>query len=44
MMKMVMKINKKFFKIKGNLVTSKYDVTCYTCHHGDEHPLRAPIN
>ena len=44
MMKMVVKLNKKFFKINGNLVTSKYDVTCYTCHHGNEHPLRASVN
>lgn len=43
MMKMMMRINKKFFKKKGdfasNYVNAKYEVTCYTCHHGSEHPL-----
>jgi len=42
MMRMVMRINKKFFKVKGgfadNFVNAKYEITCYTCHHGDEHP------
>lgn len=46
MMKMVMKINRKHFKIKGdfaeNFVNAKYEVTCYTCHHGNEHPLTMP--
>lgn len=44
MMKMMMRINKKFFKKKGdfaaNYVNAKYEVTCYTCHHGNEHPLK----
>jgi len=44
MMKMMMRINKKFFKVKGsfaaNYVNAKYEVTCYTCHHGSEHPLK----
>lgn len=47
MMKMMMKINKKYFKVKGgnfasNYVNAKYDITCYTCHHGSEHPLTFP--
>lgn len=46
MMKMMMKINRKFFKVKGgfaaNYVNAKYEVTCYTCHHGNEHPLTFP--
>lgn len=47
MMKMMMKINKKYFKVKGgnfasNYVNAKYDVTCYTCHHGSKHPLTFP--
>ena len=44
MMKMMMRINKKFFNKKGdfaaNYVDAKYEVTCYTCHHGSEHPLK----
>jgi hypothetical protein len=44
MMKMMMRINKKFFNKKGdfaaNYVNAKYEVTCYTCHHGSEHPLK----
>jgi hypothetical protein len=44
MMKMMEKINKKFFKVKGdfaaNYVNAKYEVTCYTCHHGNEHPMK----
>lgn len=46
MMKMMAKINKKHFKIKGkfadNYVNAKFDVTCYTCHHGNEHPKTFP--
>jgi hypothetical protein len=47
MMKMVQKLNKKFFEVKGkfadNFVSAKYEVTCYTCHHGSEHPaMMAP--
>lgn len=47
MIKMMMKINKKFFDIKGgnfatNYLDAKYEVTCYTCHHGNEHPLTFP--
>lgn len=46
MMKMMEKINRKYFKIKGdfaaNYTGAKYRVTCYTCHHGDEHPMTFP--
>ena len=42
MMKMVQKINRRHFKIKGkfveNFTQAKYQVTCYSCHHGEEHP------
>lgn len=48
MMKMMAKINKKHFKVKGsfadNYVNSKFEVTCYTCHHGNEHPLTFPAD
>lgn len=47
MIKMMMRINKKNFKVKGDfaqnyVVNAKYRVTCYTCHHGSEHPLQFP--
>jgi hypothetical protein len=46
MMKMMEKINRKYFKVKGdfaaNYTSAKYEVTCYTCHHGGEHPLTFP--
>lgn len=46
MMKMMAKINKRHFKKKGsfadNYANAKYEVTCYTCHHGNEHPLTFP--
>lgn len=42
MMKMVEKINKKNFGIKGkfadNYLHNTYMVTCYTCHHGNSQP------
>ncbi|WP_344974975.1 c-type cytochrome [Compostibacter hankyongensis] len=44
MMRMVKKINGKHFKVKGsfaeNFVNNKYEVTCYSCHHGSEHPAK----
>ncbi|HVB02863.1 MAG TPA: c-type cytochrome [Chitinophagaceae bacterium] len=48
MMKMVIKLNKKFFNIKGsfadNFISAKYEVSCYSCHHGSEHPIKiAPM-
>ncbi len=47
MMRMVEKLNKKFFKVKGSFADNfnnvKYEVSCYTCHHGSEHPaMMAP--
>ncbi len=45
MMRMVKKLNKKYFEIKGNFVDNfiyaKYEVSCYTCHQGSEHPEKA---
>jgi len=35
MMKMTMGINKKYFKIKD---PKEFQVTCFTCHRGNEHP------
>jgi hypothetical protein len=48
MMKMVMEINRKHFGIKGpfaeNYLGNKYQVTCYTCHHGGKEPATlAPV-
>jgi hypothetical protein len=48
MIKMMMRINKKNFGIKGDfaqnyVVNAKYNVTCYTCHHGSEHPMQFPV-
>ncbi len=44
MMRMVMKVNKKYFKIKGdfvdNFIYAKYEVSCYSCHHGAENPAK----
>lgn len=37
MMRMTARINKKFFK--GHQVA---EVTCYTCHRGNEEPLKTP--
>lgn len=39
MMKMEMKINKKFFEVKHpEIGDSTLSVTCVTCHHGNPHP------
>jgi hypothetical protein len=39
MMKMTLKINKKFFEIKHPLIgDSTLEITCFTCHHGEAHP------
>lgn len=44
MMRMMMKINRKYFDIKSrNFVAAKFRVTCYTCHHGDHLPLGMPL-
>ena len=39
MMRMEMKINKKFFEIKHPLIgDTTLTITCFTCHHGVAHP------
>jgi len=39
MMKMTLTINKKFFEDKNAAIgDSTLSVSCYTCHHGSEHP------
>jgi Photosynthetic reaction centre cytochrome C subunit len=39
MMKMSMKINKKFFEVKKPMIgDTTLIVTCNTCHHGEAHP------
>jgi hypothetical protein len=48
MMRMTMKINKKYFDVKGdftqNYVNNNFKVSCFSCHHGDEHPATvAPV-
>lgn len=44
MMRMMMKINRKYFDIKSHhFIGAKYRVTCYTCHHGDHLPLAMPL-
>lgn len=39
MMKMTMGINKKYFKTKN---PREFEVTCYTCHNGNDHPSKYP--
>lgn len=48
MMKMVERINRKEFGIRGdfakNYIKNTYMVTCYTCHHGSPHPeIKVPL-
>ena len=38
MMKMTVKINKKFFGSKHPVFGESMEVSCYTCHHGEAHP------
>ena len=39
MMKMTLKINKKFFESKHPLIgDTTLTVSCFSCHHGDPHP------
>lgn len=39
MMKMTMKVNKKFFHVKSPAIGDTVSVVrCMTCHHGDPHP------
>ena len=43
MWKMMAKLNKKYFDIKGSKnLDAKLEVTCFTCHHGSEHPETKP--
>ncbi|HTE25452.1 c-type cytochrome [Flavitalea sp.] len=39
MMRMSMKINKKYFKENKDTIAS---ITCFTCHRGDKEPKEAP--
>jgi cytochrome c553 len=38
MMRMTLKLNKKYFEYKPKDTASVAAVGCYTCHHGKEHP------
>jgi len=38
MMKMTLKINKKFFNVKSPAIGGQLEVSCVTCHHGEPHP------
>ena len=41
MMKLTTKLNKKYFDVKDSKsLTSKLEVTCYTCHNGKSHPAK----
>ena len=45
MMRMTNKINKKYFKEDYNRAKERHSLaamTCYSCHHGQEHPARRP--
>ncbi len=41
---MTAKLNKKYFDVKDSKdITARLEVSCYTCHHGAEHPAtKAP--
>ena len=45
MMKMMDKINDKFFDVTGGkrVITTQLMVTCYTCHHGSTEPATKPV-
>ena len=39
MMRMTAKLNKKYFDVHNSKdLDARLEVTCYTCHHGAEHP------
>lgn len=42
MMRMAMKINKKYFHEKGDFASAKMEISCYTCHHGNQKPPEMP--
>jgi cytochrome c553 len=41
MMRMTLKLNKKYFDYKPKDTSSVAAVGCYTCHHGKEHPEKS---
>jgi len=45
MMKMMDKINDKFFDVTGGkrVITTQLMVTCYTCHRGSTEPATKPV-
>ena len=38
MMKMTLRINKKFFQVKHPAFGEQMEIGCVTCHHGQPHP------
>ncbi len=42
MMKMTLRINKKFFQVKHPAFGEQMEISCVTCHHGQAHPEEAP--
>jgi hypothetical protein len=45
MMRMTIKINKKFFEAKNAAIgDTALSVSCYTCHHGQSHPDAPKMN
>ena len=43
MWKMTAKLNKKYFDVKDSKnLDAKLEVTCFTCHHGSDHPETKP--
>ncbi len=44
MMKMTMRINKKFFHVgKPAIGSGELVISCNTCHHGEPHPENKPL-
>lgn len=43
MWKMTAQLNKKYFDVKNSKnLDAKLEVTCFTCHHGSDHPATTP--
>jgi len=43
MWKMTAKLNKKYFDVKNSKnLDARLEVTCFTCHHGSDHPETKP--
>jgi cytochrome c553 len=40
MMRMTLKLNKKYFEYKPKDTSSVAAIGCYSCHHGSEHPAK----